>query len=196
MQFRVFSLSLLICRLDMQSSPVKYPRITHLVIHDTSITTLSEDLLHWDAIEDLDLGKNKFHCNCNLSWAVDIIKQHEANNMNIRCNTPDRLAGQYIYRLQPTDMLCDDYTPITEPSHHVINNNNDNSYKSVSTGEKAFSVLHFIVIVMFAMTVVLSILLVVSVKRKGFLYRKLGKPQPVYSGGENVLYMRTTIDNY
>ncbi|OQR71491.1 slit3 protein-like [Tropilaelaps mercedesae] len=178
--------------LGMRNSPIKYPSIKSLVIHDTSITTLSQDLLKWDGIDDLDLAKNLFHCNCNFSWVIDMVKKHEVNN-DIRCHSPESLADHTIGRLQAKDLPCDDFDPLCHDPHLQEHR----MAKTLIAKERGFSLLHLAVIVMFTVTIVLSILLVLSLKNQGFLYRKLGKPQPMtYAGGENVLYMRTTIDNY
>lgn len=171
----------------MKNDPVRLPSVKSLVIHDTAITTLSQNMLDWEEIVDLDLASNKFHCNCNFSWAIEVVKKHDVN-LNIRCHSPQRLAEHIIGRLQTTDMLCDDFSPF---KHAIQSRDHHHS----PPGLKGFSVLHIVVLIMLAATIVLSVLLIMSVKRRGFLYRKLGKPQPVYAGGENVLYMRTTIDN-
>ncbi|XP_022651520.1 phospholipase A2 inhibitor-like isoform X2 [Varroa destructor] len=178
--------------LKMQNNPVKYPKIRNLVIYDTQITTLSKDLLNWDDIDDLDLGKNQFHCNCNFTWIIEVVRKQEVNN-RIRCSSPPAFAGHIIGELQASEVPCDNFDPLANDPRlreHRL------SAKTIAT-HRGFSLLHLVVVVMSAVTVVLSILLLLSLRNRGFLYRKLGKPQPMtYAGGENVLYMRTTIDNY
>ena len=89
-------------------------------------------------------------------------------------------------------MICDNYNPLKDDEESSPYYNRT----PLDTESRKFSLLHLSVIVMLSVTIALSVLLVLSIRRRGFLYRKLGgKPTPMtYAGGENVLYMRTTID--
>ncbi|XP_018496685.1 leucine-rich repeat neuronal protein 2 [Galendromus occidentalis] len=177
--------------LDIQKEHSRYPQLKHFVLHDTSVTTLSEKLLNWDDLEDLDISGNHFHCNCNLSWIIDVVRKNDVNN-NIKCHSPEALADRVIGRIQPKEMICDNYHPMKDDGESAPYHER----APVIPESRRFSLLHLSVIVMLSVTIALSVLLVLSIRRRGFIYRKLGgKPAPMtYAGGENVLYMRTTID--
>jgi len=72
-----------ICQLDLSHNRLRW---------------LPEGLLSWDSLVTVDLQHNPWHCDCALQWMVTslvptIYRNHQALLDDVRCATPEHLAG-------------------------------------------------------------------------------------------------------
>jgi hypothetical protein len=85
----------------------------HLIVFDASnnqIKSLSQSLKDFfGIIRNLNMQGNPFHCNCNMRWLSEWIRNLPFDRRHVefgRCETPRESAAKIIRAMKPTEFLC------------------------------------------------------------------------------------------
>lgn len=134
------------------------PRIESLYLHDSNIETVSRDVLKpmSSSILLLTLNRNKitslpeglldsaisstkrfhvyvqdnpWHCDCNLKWMQDFVKDHTSMIDNPTCNTPSTNAGKSF---AVASFSCNE-SPITSTILNTLPGSNTSTLSQIST---------------------------------------------------------------
>ncbi|VDL72125.1 unnamed protein product [Nippostrongylus brasiliensis] len=82
----------------------KVTALTHFYVEHCNLTTLSEDTLPWDTLEELGIGGNPWNCSCETAYLLeDEYFSYEYTNTFPRCATPPKLRGQLLMSVAQAD---------------------------------------------------------------------------------------------
>ena len=87
---------------DLQTDQLNAPVNVYLSNNDLSF--ISKDLLPWDELETLSLEGNRWHCNCDLAWMVDV----ELIDDFVICASPENLENVAVNSLSESEFNCMD----------------------------------------------------------------------------------------
>lgn len=71
----------------------------------TGLETLSQTMLQWDYVSEVDLAENPWICDCRLSWMPDLVSL-DVTDGKLRCASPEALAGRLLTKVNAAEM-CD-----------------------------------------------------------------------------------------
>ncbi|RWS08846.1 Leucine-rich repeat-containing protein 4B-like protein [Dinothrombium tinctorium] len=78
--------------------------LNEIYLRNTAISSLSKNLLPWDQLKTVDLGGNRWKCDCNLQWLRNLTLINGKSEM--KCEKPWRLSGRNLFELQVDDFSC------------------------------------------------------------------------------------------
>ncbi|KAJ1370157.1 LRRCT [Parelaphostrongylus tenuis] len=78
--------------------------LKHLYLENCNIHSISEDLLPWDAVEELGIGGNPINCTCETAFLLeDEYFTYEYTNTLPKCASPPELKGRLLTRVAQSD---------------------------------------------------------------------------------------------
>uniref|UniRef100_A0A182PPH6 LRRCT domain-containing protein n=1 Tax=Anopheles epiroticus TaxID=199890 RepID=A0A182PPH6_9DIPT len=90
------------------------PHLRKVVLKDNALTTLSDGMLSWNDLVELDLSDNPILCDCQILWLRNLLVSRSngtaavgpSQQIPIVCAAPDRLRGQVLQSLSPELLGC------------------------------------------------------------------------------------------
>jgi len=81
--------------------------VRQLNLSNNSLTQISQDLLNWKRLTDIDLRGNRWNCDCQLKWMRDA-PFPERNKHEMICADPPHLANHSLISLSDILFTCAD----------------------------------------------------------------------------------------
>uniref|UniRef100_A0A336M078 CSON009074 protein n=1 Tax=Culicoides sonorensis TaxID=179676 RepID=A0A336M078_CULSO len=63
---------------------------------------------HFPQIFHVNLGENKFDCNCHVQWLAEWLKKRRILDPKAKCFQPEKLKGSSLLDLKPSSFVCFD----------------------------------------------------------------------------------------
>ncbi|XP_049289186.1 leucine-rich repeats and immunoglobulin-like domains protein 1 [Anopheles funestus] len=91
------------------------PHLRRIVLKDNALTTLTDGMLSWNELVELDLSENPIMCDCQILWLrnllvsrsnVTVAGQSTPPQIPVVCAAPDRLRDQALQSLSPELLGC------------------------------------------------------------------------------------------
>uniref|UniRef100_A0AAG5DQL6 LRRCT domain-containing protein n=1 Tax=Anopheles atroparvus TaxID=41427 RepID=A0AAG5DQL6_ANOAO len=95
------------------------PHLRRIVLKDNALTTLTDGMLSWNELVELDLSENPILCDCQILWLRNLLVSKSnasstlagsapapINQIPVVCAAPDRLREQVLQNLSPELLGC------------------------------------------------------------------------------------------
>nr|XP_040235518.2 insulin-like growth factor-binding protein complex acid labile subunit [Anopheles coluzzii]XP_040235520.2 insulin-like growth factor-binding protein complex acid labile subunit [Anopheles coluzzii]XP_049466081.1 insulin-like growth factor-binding protein complex acid labile subunit [Anopheles coluzzii]XP_049466082.1 insulin-like growth factor-binding protein complex acid labile subunit [Anopheles coluzzii] len=89
------------------------PHLRRVVLKDNALTTLTDGMLSWNDLVELDLSENLILCDCQILWLRNLLVSRSNGTVGaavqqipVVCASPDRLRGQVLQSLSPELLGC------------------------------------------------------------------------------------------
>ncbi|KFB51899.1 leucine-rich repeat-containing protein 4B [Anopheles sinensis] len=95
------------------------PHLRRIVLKDNALTTLTDGMLSWNELVELDLSENPILCDCQILWLRNLLVSKSnssstlaegmptpVNQIPVVCAAPDRLREQVLQNLSPELLGC------------------------------------------------------------------------------------------
>uniref|UniRef100_A0A8C1CWW3 Peroxidasin n=1 Tax=Cyprinus carpio carpio TaxID=630221 RepID=A0A8C1CWW3_CYPCA len=104
------------------------PKLERLFLHNNRITHLALGTFsHLQSMKRLRLDSNSLHCDCELLWLADLLKQYaESGNAQAAatCDYPSRLHGRSVATLTAEELNCEVPRITSEPQDVDVTSGN------------------------------------------------------------------------
>lgn len=97
----------------------KVTALTHFYVENGNLSTLSEDALPWDTLNELGIGGNPLNCTCETAYLLeDEYFSYEYTNSLPKCASPPNLKGHLLTKVAQSD-ACESKAAIERSNRFV-----------------------------------------------------------------------------
>ncbi|XP_050080437.1 leucine-rich repeats and immunoglobulin-like domains protein 1 [Anopheles maculipalpis] len=91
------------------------PHLRRIVLKDNALSTLTDGMLSWNELVELDLSENPLLCDCQILWLRNLLVSRSnvtaaghtpTQQIPVVCAAPDRLRDQVLQSLSPELLGC------------------------------------------------------------------------------------------
>lgn len=85
------------------------PNLRHVILRDNALTTLTEGMFPWAALQTFDLSENPITCDCRVVWLRNLLVARNGSQPQaetVKCATPTVFRDKSLSSLAPEVLGC------------------------------------------------------------------------------------------